>query len=74
MALFHSKAFAKQRLGQSMEQQQSPKLTLHIWPGKWNLPSIEPSCLAAFLFLQLTAGGQFAVTECVNPDLSPTGG
>ena len=29
-------------------------LVLYVWPGRWNLPSIDPQCLAAVLHLQLT--------------------
>ncbi|KAI0064474.1 hypothetical protein BV25DRAFT_1800262 [Artomyces pyxidatus] len=47
--------------------------TLHVWPAKWDLPSIEPSSLAAILYLQLAIPGRFAVQECTNPDISPSG-
>src|SRR5882762_11513992 len=49
------------------------QLVLHIWPGKWNLPSIDPSCLAAVLYLQLAIPGQFHISECTNPDLFHNG-
>ncbi|KAH9958310.1 hypothetical protein BC827DRAFT_1136290 [Russula dissimulans] len=48
-------------------------LTLHIWPSKWDLPSIEPSCIAAAFYLQLALPGCFSIQECTNPDASPTG-
>ncbi|EGN95396.1 hypothetical protein SERLA73DRAFT_186359 [Serpula lacrymans var. lacrymans S7.3] len=51
----------------------SAPYTLHIWPGKWNLSSIDPICLAAVLYLQLTIPGKFQIVECVNPDLSSSG-
>ncbi|KAI0306308.1 hypothetical protein B0F90DRAFT_1688817 [Multifurca ochricompacta] len=48
-------------------------LTLHLWPSKWNLPSIEPSCIVAAFYLQLALPGRFSIQECTNPDLSPSG-
>ncbi|EPQ58339.1 hypothetical protein GLOTRDRAFT_72674 [Gloeophyllum trabeum ATCC 11539] len=48
-------------------------LVLHIWPGRWGLISVDPACLAAALYLQLTIPGEFSVAECTNPDLSPSG-
>ncbi|KAI0247955.1 hypothetical protein BJV78DRAFT_1241364 [Lactifluus subvellereus] len=48
-------------------------LTLHIWPSKWGLPSIEPSCIAAAFYLQLALPGRFSIRECANPDMSPSG-
>lgn len=50
-----------------------PALVLHIWPGRWSLPSIDQSCLEAVLLLQLTCPGRFSIVETVNPDLSPSG-
>ncbi|KAG1772797.1 outer mitochondrial membrane transport complex protein-domain-containing protein [Suillus occidentalis] len=47
--------------------------TLHIWPNRWNLPSIDPTCIAAVFYLQLTIPGKFEVVECTNPDVSPSG-
>ncbi|KAG1803746.1 outer mitochondrial membrane transport complex protein-domain-containing protein [Suillus plorans] len=47
--------------------------TLHIWPSRWNLPSIDPTCIAAVFYLQLTIPGKFEVVECTNPDVSPSG-
>lgn len=46
---------------------------LHVSPGKWDLPSIDPSCLAAIIFLQLAIPGKFSILECSNPDTSPSG-
>ncbi|KAJ7087838.1 hypothetical protein C8R44DRAFT_649821 [Mycena epipterygia] len=47
---------------------------LHIWPGQWGLLSIDPPCLVAALYLQLTIGpGKFTISYCTNPDLSPSG-
>jgi sorting and assembly machinery component 37 len=51
----------------------SSGIVLHIWPGQWALPSFDPQCLAALLYLQLAIPGQFHVAECSYPDLSPTG-
>lgn len=48
-------------------------LTLHIWPSKWDLPSIEPSCIVAALYLQLALPGRFSIQECTDPDASPNG-
>lgn len=46
---------------------------LHIWPSKWNLQSLDPTCLAAVMYLQLTIPGKFKVAPCTNPDKSPNG-
>ncbi|EIW85106.1 hypothetical protein CONPUDRAFT_49235 [Coniophora puteana RWD-64-598 SS2] len=51
----------------------STTCVLYVWPGKWELSSVEPSCLAAVLLLQLTIPGYFEVAECSNPDASPSG-
>ena len=48
-------------------------LKLHIWPSKWGLPSVEPSCIAAAFYLQLALPGRFSIQECTNPDMSPSG-
>ena len=47
--------------------------TLHVWPAKWNLQSLDPTCLAAIMYLQLTIPGKFKVAPCANPDQSPNG-
>lgn len=47
--------------------------TLYIWPSRWNLLSIEPTCIAAVFYLQLTIPGKFEVVECTDPDVSPNG-
>lgn len=49
------------------------ELVLHVWPGKWDLPSIDAQCLAAVLFAQVTIPGKFVVEECIDPDSSPNG-
>ncbi|KAF8643848.1 hypothetical protein AX16_008865 [Volvariella volvacea WC 439] len=51
----------------------SSPLVLYIWPAGWDLPSIDPLCLAALLYLQLTVLGGFSVVECNDPDRSPSG-
>ncbi|KAF4603805.1 hypothetical protein EYR40_000976 [Pleurotus pulmonarius] len=48
-------------------------LVLHTWPGCWDLPSIDPSCLAAILYLQLVLPDKYIIEECTNPDFSPSG-
>lgn len=48
-------------------------LQIHVWPGKWDLPSFDPACLEAILYLQFTFPGHFSIVEEINPDLSPTG-
>ena len=25
------------------------KFTLYVWPGEWNLPSLDPECLTAMV-------------------------
>lgn len=51
----------------------SDGLVLYIWPGLWDLPSFEPLCLAAVLYLQLAIPNKFRVVETANPDTSPSG-
>jgi sorting and assembly machinery component 37 len=46
---------------------------LYIWPSKWDLQSLDPTCLAAVMYLQLTIPGKFKVAPCTNPDKSPNG-
>ncbi|KIK98722.1 hypothetical protein PAXRUDRAFT_823574 [Paxillus rubicundulus Ve08.2h10] len=46
---------------------------LHTWPSKWNLKSLDPTCLAAVMYLQLTIPGKFRVAESTNPDESSNG-
>ena len=48
-------------------------VVLHIWPGAFDLASIEPTCLAAVLYLQLVIPGKFTVEESTTPDHSPSG-
>ena len=48
-------------------------VVLHIWPGAFGLASIEPTCLAAVLYLQLVIPGKFSVEESTTPDYSPNG-
>ncbi|KAL5532569.1 hypothetical protein ACEPAF_4343 [Sanghuangporus sanghuang] len=50
-----------------------PELVLHVWPGRWDLPTFTPPCLASILYLQLALPGKFIVEECTNPDISPDG-
>ncbi|CAE7168535.1 unnamed protein product [Rhizoctonia solani] len=49
------------------------EFVLHIWPAQWDLPSIDPQCIAAILFLQLTFPGRYSIVECTDPDQSPSG-
>ncbi|KIY72099.1 hypothetical protein CYLTODRAFT_389313 [Cylindrobasidium torrendii FP15055 ss-10] len=46
---------------------------LHVWPGKWNLASFDPLCLASVLYLQYTLRGKYSIVECVSADSSPAG-
>ena len=48
-------------------------VVLHIWPGAFGLASIEPTCLAAVLYLRLVIPGKFTVEELTTPDYSPNG-
>lgn len=48
-------------------------LVLHVWPGRWDLPSIDVSCLEAILYLQLAFPGHYALVETADPDQSPSG-
>jgi len=47
--------------------------TLHIWPARWDLPSLDAECLSTLLYVQLAIPGRFTVSESTNPDQSPTG-
>ncbi|CAE6437473.1 unnamed protein product [Rhizoctonia solani] len=51
----------------------STELVLHIWPAQWELPSLDPQCIAAVLYLQLTFPGRYSIVECTDPDQSPSG-
>ncbi|EUC62223.1 Tom37 carboxy-terminal domain protein [Rhizoctonia solani AG-3 Rhs1AP] len=51
----------------------STELVLHIWPAQWELPSLDPQCIAVILYLQLTFPGRYSVVECTDPDQSPSG-
>ncbi|KAJ3574817.1 hypothetical protein NP233_g1497 [Leucocoprinus birnbaumii] len=51
----------------------SASLTLFVWPGQWGLPSLDPICLATVFYLQLALPGEFSISECNNPDISPSG-
>ncbi|KAG8709986.1 hypothetical protein FRC08_017789 [Ceratobasidium sp. 394] len=46
---------------------------LHIWPSKWDLPSLDPQCIAAVIYMQLTFPGRYSIVECSDPDQSPSG-
>ena len=48
-------------------------VVLYIWPGDFGLASIEPTCLAALLYLQLVIPDKFTVEESTTPDYSPSG-
>lgn len=48
-------------------------IVLYIWPSKWGLFSLDPSCLAVVIVLLQTIPGKFRIVECNNPDLSPAG-
>ncbi|KAF8343898.1 uncharacterized protein EI90DRAFT_3284450 [Cantharellus anzutake] len=50
-----------------------PPLFIHIWPGKWNLSSIDVACLSVVLYLQLALPGRFRIVEETSPELSPSG-
>ncbi|KAJ1309783.1 hypothetical protein OPQ81_006548 [Rhizoctonia solani] len=51
----------------------SAELILHVWPSQWDLPSIDPQCIAAILYMQLTFPGRYSIVECSDPDQSPSG-
>ncbi|PPQ64674.1 hypothetical protein CVT26_002764 [Gymnopilus dilepis] len=51
----------------------SPEVVLHVYPGQWDLPSFDPLCAAALLYLQLAIPGKFIVRTCPEPDSSPIG-
>ena len=48
-------------------------VVLHIWPGAFGLASVEATCLAAVLYLQMAIPGQFALEESTTPEYSPNG-
>lgn len=49
------------------------ELVLHIWPAQWEIPSLDPQCIAAVLYMQLTFPGRYSIVECNDPDQSPSG-
>ncbi|KAF8609984.1 hypothetical protein BDV93DRAFT_482949 [Ceratobasidium sp. AG-I] len=51
----------------------SPTLFLHVWPSQWNIPSFDPQCSAALMYMQLAFPGRYAIIECSDPDQSPSG-
>ncbi|KAI1795895.1 hypothetical protein LXA43DRAFT_989964 [Ganoderma leucocontextum] len=48
-------------------------ITLHIWPRHGDSLAFDVSSVAVLLCLQLAIPGQFSISDCANPDLSPTG-
>ena len=46
---------------------------LHIWPKTDDLLSLDPTCISALLYLQLTIPDKFTVNYSHNPDHSPSG-
>lgn len=61
-------------MSETQEAQSSPTLlVLHIWPAQWDLPSIDPQCIAAVIYMQLTFPGRYSIVECSDPDQSPSG-
>ena len=56
-----------------MSTRASRRLTIHVWPGKWNLASIDVTCLAAVMYLQLAFPGRFTAIEETTPESSPSG-
>jgi hypothetical protein len=61
------------RIHSGLAGMEANTLVLHIWPGSWNLRSVDPSCLAAVLYLQLSIPGNFSIVESSNPDIAPNG-
>ncbi|EAU88816.1 hypothetical protein CC1G_01189 [Coprinopsis cinerea okayama7 len=51
----------------------SQRIQLYVWPKLWDLPSFDPYCLTAILYLQLAIPGDFTIIECTDVDLSPSG-
>ncbi|GJJ12665.1 hypothetical protein Clacol_006909 [Clathrus columnatus] len=49
------------------------QLVLYVWPGRWNLPSIDTGCIETILFLQLTCPGRYSIVETTDLDASPNG-
>ncbi|QRV85878.1 hypothetical protein RhiJN_13896 [Ceratobasidium sp. AG-Ba] len=61
-------------MSETQEAQSAPtSLVLHIWPAQWELPSIDPQCIAAVIYMQLTFPGRYSIVECSDPDQSPSG-
>jgi hypothetical protein len=74
MTLWHPLPESTSLSGPGMEANSSQsKVVLHIWPGSWKLLSVDPSCLAAVLYLQLSIPGNFSIVESSNPDIAPNG-
>jgi sorting and assembly machinery component 37 len=59
------------------ETQETPTapstLVLHVWPSQWGLPSLDPQCIAAIIYMQLTFPSRYSIVECSDPDQSPSG-
>ena len=55
-----------------MSSSETPELILHRWPGRWNLPSLSPECIAVETYLRL-AGLRFAAEDCRTHYASPSG-
>ncbi|OCH88180.1 hypothetical protein OBBRIDRAFT_795451 [Obba rivulosa] len=53
--------------------QANAHVVLHIWPPHASTLSLDPSCAAALLYLQLSIPGRYTVAHCSNPDASPSG-
>ncbi|KAL5004858.1 hypothetical protein ScPMuIL_018314 [Solemya velum] len=48
------------------------EMELHVWKGDWNLPSVDPNCLAALAYCKF-AGVPVCVKKTNNPWKSPSG-
>ncbi|KAI0374872.1 hypothetical protein BV20DRAFT_1048881 [Pilatotrama ljubarskyi] len=51
----------------------SRDVVLHVWPKHADVLSFDAGSVAALLCLQLALPGQFSLSYCANPDLSPSG-
>jgi hypothetical protein len=57
-----------------MENTQEAPLILYTWPEQWGLPSLDPLCLAAIIYMRLALPeGRFQTAVCTDLDASPSG-
>ncbi|KAF9584959.1 metaxin 1 [Lunasporangiospora selenospora] len=46
---------------------------LYIYGGAFDLPTIDPQCMAVISYMSIVSHQQYTIIECNDPGLSPTG-